>query len=190
MSDRTRRRTRRRGRRNYEYVPRTGKDLLESAPPGTNLFTYSELSKLRLTPLEIFRQIMGQKNIILLQNPDDMYSGHWITLSFKPELKEAYFFSSYGGKPDEEKLEWIPPSKLRKSRQENNFINDGLKQLAQMGWTVYYNDYPYQKEHDDTASCGIWASAFLNSDQNPDEFEETHKPLDYYYNRLFRKKKE
>lgn len=165
------------------FLPRTGEEVLRAAPDGTKLFLYSEIAN--LTPLQLLKRF-GKDNIILYQNPRKMNSGHWSAVKILPEIQEAYFFSSYGGKPDEEKNKWIQPTELQKSRQNGNSINDLLKFLYRIGWTVYYNDYHYQELSDGTATCGIWASAFLNSEENPDDFERDHKDLHFYYNRFFR----
>ena len=166
------------------YKPRTGEEVLKAAPPQTSLYTYSDLCNIPLPAKEIILG-MDRHNIILLQDPDKMSSGHWVSLSVYPEIRKAYFFSSYGGKPDKEKNEWITKKKLAESHQLRNVLNDGLKELAKEGWEIHYNDHPYQKVGDKTATCGIWATAFLNSGENPDEFEEDHKSVLDYYRELF-----
>lgn len=171
--------------RDMLYKPRRGDEMLRAAPAGTGLYMYSQLASDRRPALEVLSSLK-RDNIILLQDPNKMTSGHWISLSFRPERKEAYFFSSYGGRPDEEKNRWLDQRGLRRSRQTRNIINDGLKELFRRGWTIYYNDNPYQREGDDTATCGIWSVAFLNSGMNPDEFAERHRSAKDYYDRFFR----
>lgn len=97
--------------------------------------------------------------------------GHWVGIRVVPELREAYFFSSYGNKPDVE-LNLLSKTQRQKSGQAMNVFNDYLKRLFQQGWTVYYNDYPYQQRGDGTATCGRWLAKFLKSGMNPDEFED------------------
>ena len=164
------------------YKPRTGTEMLRAAPPGTALHLYSDLASDPRPPYVVIKSL-PRNNIILLQDPDKMTSGHWIALALHPESHEAFFFSSYGGKPDEEKLRWLSATDLRKSRQARNVINDGLKGLALHGWTVHYNDYPFQIEGDKTATCGLWSAAFLNSGANPDEFALFHQSPAYYYSK-------
>lgn len=96
--------------------------------------------------------------------------GHWVGIKVVPELHEAYFFSSYGNKPDTE-LNNLTPRQRRQSGQAINLFNDFLKSLYKQGWIIYYNDYPYQKKGDGTATCGRWLAKFLRSGLNPDEFE-------------------
>ena len=82
---------------------------------------------------------------------------------------------------------------LLQSGQDINIFSNGLKALQDHGWTIHYNDYPYQKPGDNTAFCGIMTAAFINSNQNPDEFEEFNKnlmrkgvnPVIYYYKKYF-----
>lgn len=170
---------------NY-YRPTTGAQVLHAAPPGTSMFLYSDLASDPRPPQDVLMQRMGRNNIILYQDPNDMRSGHWTSLAFKPETREAFFFSSYGGMPDREKMSWLKKRDLRRSGQLRNVINDGLKWMAQHGWTVHYNDHPYQIEGDRSATCGIWSTAFLNSGLNPDEFFLVHEPVQRYYERYFK----
>lgn len=166
----------------FIYKPTTGSEVLKAAPPGTKLFLYSDLCKLGVD--EVLNRL-DLNNIILYQDPRNMKSGHWVSLSFHPKRRKAYFFSSYGGRPDEEKNRWLSPNSLYQSGQSANIINDILKELYLSGWEIHYNDYPFQHEGDRTATCGVWATAFLNSRLNPEEFEEQHLPLEYYYGKYF-----
>lgn len=169
---------------NFIYKPRTGGEMKYSLPPDSEIYLYTDLCKI---PQPAYKVILSlaPNAIVLLQNPQKLNSGHWIALARHPETKEIYHFNSYGGMPDREKLKWIPPYQLIYSGQNRNIINDGLKELAYMGWTIHYNDYPFQVEGDKTATCGIWASAFLNSGQNPDEFAENHGNVGYYFRKYF-----
>lgn len=166
------------------YQPRTGAEVLKAAPVGTRLYLYSELASDPRPPIVVLSS-MGRDNLILLQDPDKMNTGHWIALSFHPETREAFFFSTYGGMPDREKMRWITHQELIRSHQGRNVINDGLRELAIRGWKIHYNDFPYQKEGDHTATCGIWSTAFLNSGQNPDDFSKNHLPVEEYYSLYF-----
>ena len=170
------------------YRPRTGEERA-SAVPGASIHLYSQLCDnvarggIRRILSQMFKK--GRKHIILLQDPDNMTSGHWMGLSIYPERREIYFFSSYGGKPDFEKRKWIPEDSLVQSHQNTDLFNDGLKEMMQDGWTVHYSQYRYQQEGDKTASCGVWTAAFLNSDLNPDDFwryTTAYKltPVEYY----------
>ena len=179
------------------YKPRTGAEMENATYGYYPLLRYSELCELgekkgaNRMLAQMFRR--SDKNIILLQNPDDMNSGHWFSVSRNLPKKEIYFFSTYGGKPDVEKISWMNEDDLRQSGQILNIFNDGLYDAQKHGWKIYYNDYPYQKPGDNTAVCGIYTAAFLNSGKNPDEFEEDTKaimrsginPAIYYYKKYF-----
>lgn len=167
------------------YEPRNGQEMMKACPPGTRLYLYSALSSDSRDALDIMLS-MGRNNLILLQNPMKPNTGHWISLSFNPEKKEAYFFSSYGGRPDSEKLLWLTTVAMKISGQMRNILSDGLRELFLLGWKIYFNDFAYQKQGDQTATCGIWTAAFLNSGMNPDEFALKHRqdPI-YYYFKLF-----
>lgn len=176
------------------YKPRSGEEVSESCG-GAPIYLYSDLARAmrKEGAVNVILQLMSRslKNFILVQDPDNMLSGHWTGLEFNPPEREIYFFSSYGGKPDEEKRKWLPKKARVKSGQNLDVLNDGLKEFAKGGWTIHYSQYPYQKPGDDTATCGIWTSAFMNSGLDPDEFHEQTKrhkraPEDYYYNRYFK----
>ena len=77
--------------RKIKYTPRTGTEMLEAAPPNTGLYMYSKLAKLKMPAVDILRS-MHKNSIILLQDPEKMNTGHWISLCFHPAKKEAYFF--------------------------------------------------------------------------------------------------
>ena len=168
----------------FIYSPRSGKEILAAAPAGTKIYVYSDLCQRVGDPAQILLSLPS-KCIILLQNPKNMRSGHWIALSRNTRKREMYYFSSYGGKPDVEMSQWVTPEARMRSGQGRNLINDGLKELCANGWTIFYNDFTYQKKGDRTATCGIWATAFLHSGLNPDEFEENHEDEGYYFRHFF-----
>ena len=170
------------------YKPRTG-DEMKMATNHAPIYLYSELCKqtqrlgIRRVLSNMFKK--SKHNIILLQDPHKMNSGHWMSLSINPKKKEIYYFSTYGGKPDVEKNAWLSEDELLDSNQNTNIFNDGLKDLQKNGWTIHYNDHPYQKPGDGTATCGIYTAAFIRSGMNPDEFYIFNKrngvtAVDYY----------
>lgn len=180
------------------YSPRDGEEMEHALLNKVPIHKYSDLCRLS-EKFGIGRMLAhmfkrSDDNVILLQDPRNMNSGHWISVSRIPKRKEIYFFSTYGGKPDVEKLSWMSDDDLKESGQDLNIFNDGLKELQKHGWEIHYNDYPYQKEGDHTAVCGIYTAAFLRSGKNPDKFkEETLKirrktgkdPALYYYQEYF-----
>lgn len=164
------------------YEPRTGTEMMRATLNKVPVLKYSDLCQLgrkigaNRMLAHMFRR--SDDNIILLQDPDDMDSGHWISVSRNVPKKEIYFFSTYGGKPDVEKIQWMDEDSLRESGQYLNIFNDGLHDLQKHGWKIHYNDYPYQKPGDNTATCGIFTAAFLRSGKDPDKFKkETLKIL-------------
>lgn len=183
--------------RQIVYTPRTGEEMMEATLNKAPISMYSDICKraekygAARTLGHMFRR--SDQHIILLQDPTDMDSGHWISVSRNPKKKEIYFFTTYGRRPDVEKLQWLPKPLLAASGQLMNTFNDGMKDLQRHGWTIYYNDYPYQKEGDNTATCGIFTAAFLRSGLNPDEFAKETKriiaqgynPAVVYYNQYF-----
>ena len=179
------------------YQPRSGAEMEHATLHKVPVHLYSDLCRdakkhgpARMLSF-MFRR--SKDNIILLQDPKNMNSGHWISVSMNPRKKDIYFFSTYGGKPDAEKVEWMNEDDLRESGQYLNIFNEGLRSLQQHGWTIHYNDHQFQKPGDRTATCGIFTAAFLRSGKNPDEFiRETElirqhgaDPAVVYYYRYF-----
>lgn len=179
------------------YEPRTGDEMSRATQHRVPIYRYSELCKLaeKGGPNRMLASMFKRSpnNIILLQDPSDMNSGHWISVSQNLPKKEIYFFSTYGGKPDVEKITWLKEDDLKESGQFINIFNDGLRNLQLHGWKIHYNDFPYQKIADDTAVCGIYTVAFLRSKLNPDEFEKETldiarrgiNPAVFYYQKYF-----
>lgn len=179
------------------YEPRSGVEMENATLKKVPIYKYSELCKMckGKNPALLLSRMFNRSNdnIILLQDPQDMTSGHWLSVSRNLPKKQIYFFSTYGGKPDVEKISWINEDDLRESGQFLNLFNDGLKELQKHGWEIHYNDYPYQKSGDKTAVCGIYTVAFLRSGKNPEEFEketlklakEGKNPAVVYFNRYF-----
>lgn len=160
---------------NILFKARTGDEIRSACRGDPPIYLYSDLCRIMKEegdPVRVIKEIFKRslKNFILIQDPRKMNSGHWVSLSMNPYRKDIYFFSSYGGKPDEEKNMWISPYGRILSGQDANMLNDGLKGMMKQGWTIHYNQFPYQRKGDKTATCGIWATAFMNSDLNPDEF--------------------
>lgn len=178
------------------FKPRSGEEVTRATRDEAPIVMYSTLCEAaRRTSIEdVFEKMfsISRKYLILLQDPANMNSGHWLGLVYVPDArKNVYFFSSYGGKPDVEKLRWIQRPDLKKSRQDINFFNNGLKHLCKRGWVIHYNDHPYQFDGDNTATCGIWTAAFLNSNMNPEQFYRynlrRHMGAREYYFKYFRK---
>ena len=182
------------------FSPRTGTEMQDAMQGQAPIYEYSDLCEIasqcgnggaQLLLGKMFNK--SDKNIILLQDPDNMNSGHWISVSRDRPNKAIYFFSSYGGRPDVEKIQWISKAKLRRSGQLLNIFNDSLRACQEQGWTIHYNDEPYQVDGDNTATCGIFTVAFLRSGLNPEEFKiatrklkrQSLNPAIVYYNKYF-----
>ena len=179
------------------YNPRSGAEMDAAMQYSVPVYTYSDLcteaEKHGPTAMLSHMFKRSDANIILLQDPSDMNSGHWISVSRNLPKHEIYFFSTYGGKPDAEKVKWVPEDDLRESGQLMNIFSEGLRDLQKHGWEIHYNDFPYQIPGDNTATCGIFTVAFLRSGKNPDEFKEEVKelyeegknPAVYFYDKYF-----
>lgn len=179
------------------FKPRDGSEMEEATGYRVPVYKYSDLCDLAkkhgATKMLANMFKKANQNIILLQDPEKMNSGHWFSVSRNPAKKEIYFFSTYGGKPDIEKISWIPEDDLRESGQFINIFNDGLHECQKHGWEIHFNDFPYQKEGDKTAVCGIYTVAFLRSGLNPDEFKNESlslikrkiNPAVFYFDKYF-----
>lgn len=173
------------------YKPRTGQEVVDACLVPVRIYLYSDLvDKMKRAGdatavlYDMCRQC--KNNLILVQDPKKMNSGHWTALTFHPENRSIYFFSSYGGRPDEEKNMWIPKADLLRSGQDANIFNDGLRDMMRkQKWVIHYSQYPYQRVGDNTATCGIWCAAFMSTKLNPDEFHDFiirkgHTPVSLY----------
>lgn len=180
------------------YEPRSGEEMEYATEHKVPILKYSDLCRYaeKMGPARMLAHLFKQSedNIVLLQDPSNMNSGHWISVSRNLPKKEIYFFSTYGGKPDIEKMQWMSDDDLIESGQLMNIFNEGLRDLQKHGWEIHYNDHHYQHSGDKTATCGIYTAAFLRSGKNPDEFKaETvaieksgRNPAVVYYDRYFR----
>lgn len=191
--------TKTKNKREHDIVfkPRDGSEMEAASLHKAPVYKYSDLCEMAKKHgsaamlSHMFKR--SNENIILLQDPQKMNSGHWFSVSRNPRKKEIYFFSTYGGKPDIEKINWISEDDLCESGQLLNIFNDGLRECQKHGWEIHFNDYPYQKEGDHTAVCGIYTIAFLRSGKNPDEFKketlqlakEGINPAVYYFDKYF-----
>lgn len=185
------------GEHKIVFSPRSGDEMENATLHKVPIHLYSDLCRLSKKSgsdrmlARLFQY--SDNNIVLLQDPSDMNSGHWFCVCRNLPKHEIYFFSTYGGKPDVEKVQWMSEDDLRESDQFHNIFNDGLRNAQKHGWKIYYNDYPYQKSGDKTAVCGIYTAAFIRSGMNPDKFEEETKklmkqginPAVYYYRKYF-----
>lgn len=169
------------------YQPTTGEQV-RRASHGVPIYVYSEIANLNPVFLP---ELLGGKYkkamIVLVQDPRNPSVGHWTCVVYNPRNDEYYFFSSYGGRPDEEKNSYIKESDLLSSNQINNFISDGLRILFDQGKKIHYNEYEYQTIGDNTATCGIWCVAFILSGMNPTQFhnfviKNKLTAKDFYYN--------
>lgn len=179
------------------FSPRTGYEMECAMQHRTPIHKYSDLCQIakRTGAARMLAHMFKQSdtNIILLQDPQNMNSGHWISVSRDPKKHEIYFFSTYGGKPDIEKMRWISEDDLIESGQIMNIFIEGLRDAQKHGWEIHFNDYPYQKNGDKTAVCGIYTVAFLRSGANPDEFKKQTlelmksgiNPAIFYYDKYF-----
>lgn len=180
------------------YEPRSGAEMEEATLHKVPVYEYSELCSMAEKAGSAARMLShmfrrGESSIILLQDPANMSSGHWISITRNLPKKEIYFFSTYGGKPDNEKIKWINEDDLRESGQFLNIFREGLRDMQAHGWEIHYNDYPYQKPRDKTATCGIYTAAFIRSGLNPEEFKKQSlaiakrgiNPAVYYYKQYF-----
>ena len=133
------------------YSPRTGDEMEKATKHKVPIYKYSDLcrwGKLHGPTMmlsQMFRR--SDDNIILLQDPEDMNSGHWISVSRNVPKKQIYFFSTYGGKPDVEKILWMSDDDMRESGQDLNIFNDGMRDLQRHGWEIHYNDFVLKLLH-------------------------------------------
>lgn len=181
------------------FEPRDDEELKDATLHKVPIHKYSDLARMaekhgpQALLSHMFRQ--AKDHIILLQNPKNMNSGHWFSVSCRPKHKQIYFFSTYGKKPDIEKMEWMDEDDLRESGQLLNIFNEGMREMQKHGWEIHFNDHKYQDERDKTATCGIYTVAFIRGKDDPETFyKKTQEireqlggkdPALYYYKLYF-----
>lgn len=88
--------------------------------------------------------------IILYEWANNM--GHWVGL-FKRGPRFIEFFDPYGYKPDDEK-KYIPANFW-----ERGWLSQLLYNASRNGYTVEYNEYPFQTKNVSAVStCGRWVA--------------------------------
>ena len=108
-----------------------------------------------LTPNDNIIQRIGPTNQTILLFPTEAgneYSGHWISLIYRPSLKQIEHWDSYGLSPDAE-------AQYSTSRHVQAQILQQLYNKArQQGYKILYNPYRFQKMSNGVNVCGRMAS--------------------------------
>lgn len=109
------------------------------------IMTYPQLGRLK-SPEEMFDD-MG-RCILLFPNVSPTM-GHWTCLINRPNKIE--FFDPYGDAPDTDQKDGMTKGRLEQLDIDRPYLT---KLLRASGKAVYYNNYPFQKESANVATCG------------------------------------
>lgn len=135
------------------YQPLTGDDIKKWIP-NVNLMKYSNFR---------FYKELPRLPIVVLYEVKPNF-GHWVLIFKSPEGIEH--FDSYSYKPDDE-FSFIPKDFRKVSGQDNKYLLNLLSKRDD----INYNQYKFQADGGDIATCGRWAILrYLFKDLTIDEF--------------------
>lgn len=144
-----------------------GNQVLRLIKHGTPLWRYSDIIAQETLP-----GILGSHDdaIIWMANAKTPTIGHWTCVRLEERAKRVTYFSSYGGKPDEEKNRKMTEEELIATKQLPNWLLHQLNLLRRMGYSIHYNDVEYQKNGDRSQSCGAWVAHYLTFAGSVEDF--------------------
>lgn len=124
-------------------------DDMRALLPGVRVVSYPELSS--FSRIEDAMDQIGRVVILFLTT--GLSQGHWITVHANPNTHVMEFFDSYGLRPDGER-KWLSHSKLVELHEKDATLTHMLDDANNRGWKVVYNPYHFQREDDDSETCG------------------------------------
>ena len=122
--------------------------------------------------------LMHQRAIVLVRTSERQ--GHWVALTLNLPQRKAYFFSSFGTRPDEDKMRYVKPQVSKQLGQSMNLMSRILRDYFKTDHNleIHYNQYRYQDPEDYTdESCGLWCVLFINMGLDEDKFNDFVKQL-------------
>jgi len=153
--------------------------LMELIKHKGNWITYDDLYK-EYKNGKTLEQLMKDGVLVVLYMSADDY-GHWccvIDHRYDPDPKNVIeFFDSYGkykdkkgsyyAEPDNE-FNWIPQHLKKKYHQQyptlsKMILDHSLKYDEQ----IEFNEYPFQKDDGETATCGRWVALRIRNKDMP-----------------------
>lgn len=120
-------------------------DLLDLMKNQANVVTYKDIKK-----YGTIDSLLGPYNVCFILYEWKPSYGHWTLLSRAGDLLE--FFDPYGNFPDSQ-LALIPEPWKTESGQNVKRLS---KLMIECNYDLSYNEYPFQKHHEDTKTCGRW----------------------------------
>jgi hypothetical protein len=120
-----------------------GDNIIRKYLPNARIIKYSQLKNFN----NIEELLPNEQSYCILLYESQPNSGHWTALMRIDDNIE--YFDSYGNKPDFP-LTW--------SKDINEALGQSIPYLSNLldktSRDVYYNDFQYQKENKDVATCG------------------------------------
>ena len=118
--------------------------------------------------------LMYQRAIVLVRTSERQ--GHWVALALNLPQRKAYFFSSFGTRPDEDKARYVNPQVSKQLGQSMNLMSRILRDYFKIDHNleIHYNQYRYQ---DTDESCGLWCALFINMGLDEERFNSFVKQL-------------
>jgi len=133
----------------------TGTEIAELIGTDGLVITYPELYRYDSID-ELFSNGINKVVILYLQDKrGETYQGHWVVLT--KHRNRVLFFDSYGILPDNE-LRWNNSTDNRELNQHRgNYLTTLLKDYADRGGTVEYNEKRFQEHNHGVNTCGRYA---------------------------------
>lgn len=95
--------------------------------------------------------------------------GHWCGLIIHPEIRQIWFFDSYGGFPDDQ-LEHIDDDHRVVSNQINRDVGEFLYSMTRRRYKIRYNERCIQQLDKNISTCGRYIGLWIKKDIQPEKF--------------------
>jgi hypothetical protein len=134
---------------NKQSYPLSDRDI-KIISPETIVITYDQLAKYKS-----LEQMFNKTNSYAILYREDIDYGHWVALT-RDRFKNVCFFDSYGEFPDsQQRFTWDINDELG---QDTNYLSRLLLDYHDRGYHVDYNEIPFQKDHENIATCGRYVA--------------------------------
>lgn len=125
----------------------TGSDIIGLVGGKTKIIKYSELADYN----DIGDVLFGYNSCVILIMTKANF-GHWVCLTRRGNILE--FFDSYGHFIDDPIYFRQNTAYFRKINNQDYPLLTGLLLNSECNYEITYNELPFQKKGDDTATCG------------------------------------
>lgn len=145
-------------------IPLSSEEVMKLVGGQAEIVLYENLYK-----YDNIDQLLGQHGAVFLLYQQKPSYGHWVAIVRRGK-HEIEFFDPYGGKIDSQ-LKWTSPAMRKKLNMDYPYLTK-LFYEAPNHYSLVYNQYPFQKNGNDVATCGRWSALRIrNKHLTLDEFK-------------------